>query len=175
MFEIIGLVTTLVLVVVIGKTIYRFLIKRNLRKAAMVARKLGVPEAFILESFKYLDDIKDAMVQLGQLDDRFDEKPVFIQFGESIALNYEGQLKGYVPRYPGYFEDGAEDFDEVINISVSLGVPRHLVGDLYVENHSGLNEFAAQIDSPGSIHHNASFEERLAVSISTLYRSQNRV
>jgi hypothetical protein len=34
-----------------------------------------------------------------------------------------------------------------------------------------LKEFACQIDKPGEPHHNASFETRMAVAVSALYKS----
>lgn len=174
MLEIFGVFAILALAVVLGKSIRNFFIKRTMWKATEAARNLGVPHAFIIESFNHLDHIKDAITQLGQLDSEFHGKPVFSQFGEAIALNYEGQLGGHIPRYPGLFNDYSENFDEVVNRAVDLGVPRNLVSDLYVKHHADINKFASQIDSPSSAHHNASFEERLAVSISTLYRLQHK-
>lgn len=93
MFEIIGIVTVLIILWQVGKAILRGAYRGHRFRSIDHATSLGVPYDKALILMEHHDQLMACIKEIGEHEPNFRMKDAYIQNGEAIAIIYLSHLK----------------------------------------------------------------------------------
>ena len=170
MFEFIGVCVVAYVVWRIAKRLIFGGISKTLSRAAIFAVGYNVPDSFAVNIIKNPSVMREALKVLKENKPAVSTLDVYEQYGLTIVMLYEGAK---TEAGGDYYEadDDSKSFSDTKALAIELGVPSSSFDNIFINNIEVLKEFAYEIDKPGEPHHNASFETRMAVAVSILYKS----
>lgn len=173
MFEFIGVCVVAFVVWRIAKKLIFGGLNKTLSRAVTFAIKHDVPHSFAVNIIKKPSVMREARVILKNNKPEFSTLDVYEQYGLAIVMLYQGaRAESGGDYYEG--DDGSKAFADTKALAVELGVPSDSFQSLFVNNIDELKELAYEIDKPGELHHNTSFETRMAVAVSVFYNASQK-
>lgn len=92
MFEIIGILVVLFIGWQILKGVFSGSVKGHMLRSVEHAMVLGVPHSFAMKMIQQRDIMKSSVAHMAKFDSNFMLKDVYVQYGEAIAMLYQGYL-----------------------------------------------------------------------------------